>query len=588
MIARIIPALRMPRDVSYDYRIPATCPIPSVGALVRIRVHGRTATGLVVETFETSLVPAARLKDIDGVFADGAPLLTQEAINLLPRLALHYRVPLPLLLRNLLPNLPARKASASTIVGVSAKQAGAEGVFSVVQMRSLFDAAAVRALFEPMIARGPLLILAPTKQHALWLTETCADFEPVSYDGSAAVSAGASAWAALLDGQHRLLIATRSGVLAPLPPEGSLVLFAEEDASYQQFDAEPKYDSRVIARARCRAEQRPLLALAEAPSVAMVAYADTRHFIAPEEAPMLVSLADERRAGFRGVFSDTAMSEMQEALEEKRDVLVCVNRKGTALALRCGACFQTISCPTCGQPLRVFGRMLSCTRCGTETSVPDHCPACASPQLRGRGLTIETATQTLRTLFPEASLSAPATPETLRQAKASSILLGTEMLIHSLRAGVEERSLGAIIVPSVEQLFGIGYRDSEEGYATLRALQAIAERHRCALVLQTYDPTHPVLAALTTDPTGWYDQLMEERRTFRYPPTHLWIRLTVPENETEEAVREQLCTRIPPFATVDEVEKNVYSLKFENASELIPEAFATLPASWHWQVNPRT
>nr|MBP9748939.1 hypothetical protein [Patescibacteria group bacterium] len=430
MIARVIPALRMPRDVSYDYRIPNACPTPSAGALVRIRVHGRAATGLVVETFETSLVPAARLKDIDGVFANGAPLLTPETIRLLPHLALHYRTPLPLLLRNLLPNLPARNKDFSPIVRTGIVTEQKDALFSVVQMRSLFDASAVRTSLEPVIGRGPTLLLAPTKQHAMWLAETCADTEPVSYDGSAAVSAGAHAWAALIDGRHRLLIATRSGVLAPVPPGGQVILFAEEDASYQQFDAEPKYDSRVIARARCRAEHIPLLALGEAPSMTMVANADKRTFVIPEEAPMVVSLADERRAGFRGVFSDTAVSEIQEALEEKRDVLVCVNRKGSALALRCGDCFQTVSCPTCGQPLRVFGRALSCNRCGTETALPEHCPACNSIRLRGRGLTIETAAQTMATLFPAASISTPSNPETLRQAKKASILLGTEMLIH--------------------------------------------------------------------------------------------------------------------------------------------------------------
>lgn len=588
MIVRVIPALRMPRDASYDYRIPPTLPIPAVGALVRIRVHGRPATGLVVDQSETSAVPAARLKDIDGVYAHGMPLLSSAVITILPHLALHYRVSLPLLLRNLLPDIPIRKSGTAPLsLRLQEKHDAQPPSAAVVQVQNLFDAATVRAELLPCIARGPTLLLAPTKQHARWLAETCADLEPLLYDGDATVRAGAHAWSALLDGHHRLLITTRSGVLAPLPSNGQVVLFAEEDASYQQFDAEPRYDSRMIARLRCHAEHLPLLALAEAPSTMMLAHTDAHTFVTPEAGPLIVSLADERRAGFRGVFSDTALSEIREALADTRDVLVCVNRKGTALTVRCGDCFQTVSCPTCSQALRVFGNSTLCTRCETKAALPLQCPTCGSSRLRGRGLTTETGAQTLAQLFPHATLVTPNTPEAVRRAKQSSILLGTEMLIHSLRPAVEDRAIGAVIVPSAEQLFGSGYADSEEGYTALRALHAIAERHHCALVIQTYDPHHPALAALSTNPSAWYAQLLEERRTFRYPPSHIWIRLTVPEGETPEAVREQLCTRIPPFATVDEIEKNVYSLKFENASELIPEAFATLPATWQWQVNPR-
>jgi primosomal protein N' len=587
MIARIIPALRMPRDVSYDYHIPKNLPAPTVGSLVRIHVHGRAATGLVVETRDTSLVPTARIKDIDGVFANGAPVITQEIIELLPDIATTYCTSIPLLLRNLIPNIPARQHDLSLPVRAGAANENSRR-FSVAQLPSVFDAAAVRERFEPMIARGPLLVLAPTKQHAQWLAETCADAAPVLYDGSVPLRAGASAWAALLDGTHKLLIATRSGVLAPLPPNGEIVLFSEEDSSFQQFDAAPLYDARMIARVRSLRETRPLTAFAEAPSVVMLASADCVQLIAPEAAPVVVPLADERRAGFRGIFSDTAVAEIQEALAEKRDILICVNRKGTALALRCGCCFESVTCTICSQPLRVFGHTLSCSHCGNKQTVPNQCPKCGSTQLRERGLTIEAATKALQTLFPNDALTVADTPHAVERAPKPSILVGTEMLIHSLRRAIEERAIGAVIVPSAEQLFGNGYRESEEGYCSLRVLQAIAERHTCAFVVQTYDPAHPVLTALTENPRAWYDHCIAERTLFHYPPSHHWVRLNVPHETGTAIAREQLRKGLPASATVDEIEKNVYSLKFEAASELLPKVFQALPKSWRWQVNPRT
>jgi primosomal protein N' len=587
MIAHIIPALRMPRDVSYDYHIPKSLPAPTVGSLVRIRVHGRAATGLVVEMRDTSLVPAARIKDIDGVFANGALVITQEIIDVLPDIAGTYCTSIPLLLRNLVPNIPARQQNLSLPVRAGAANENNRR-FSVVQLPSLFDAAAVRERLEPIIAQGPLLVLAPTKQHAQWLAETCADAAPVLYDGSIPLRASATVWAALLAGTHKLLIGTRSGVLAPLPPNGTIVLFGEEDPSFQQFDAAPLYDARMIARVRCLKETRPLTAFAEAPSVAMIASADSVQMTAPEAAPVVVSLTDERRAGFRGIFSDTTVAEIQEALAEKRDALICVNRKGTALALRCGDCFQSVTCATCDQPLRVLGHTLSCNHCGNKQTIPNQCPKCGSVHLRGRGLTIEAAVKALQTLFPNHALTVADTPQAVQRAPNPCILLGTEMLIHSLRRTIEERAIGAVIVPSAEQLFGSGYRESEEGYCSLRALQAIAERHVCAFVVQTYDPAHPVLTALTENPRAWYDHCIAERRLFRYPPSHHWVRLTVPHETDNTIALEQLRKSLPVSATVDEIEKNVYSLKFEAASELLPKVFQALPNSWRWQINPRT
>lgn len=583
MFVKVVPALRLPKSEAYDYRLPPGHPTPEIGALVRVFFRTRRVPGLVIGTAATSDLPARKIKDLIEVFADGKALVTAPMIDALERLATHYNAPLPLLLLQLLPKIPAKTEP----VDAMAKE-GDGCATAVEQPHFLYDAAVIGKKIAALAAARPLLILAPTVAHAEWLKKTlaAAGLEAMLYASAVRPRQGFPAWTSLASRRARALITTRSGGLAPLPEDGALVIFADEEPSFVQFDAEPRLDARLFASVRARAENRELFIFGEAPTFRAVALAEKTIFDREPLPATVVNLADERRGGFYGIFTDAAREAIARAIKQNFVAVVCVNRRGAALAVRCADCLQSLECRECHITLRSFGAYLKCPRCAAKTPPPTACPACGGARLRDRGLTLGAAEVELKKLFPAAAIHRLEAADA--ELPRAGIILGTEALVHSARAALEALRLGAVVIPSAEQLFGLGdYADSEEGYALLRALAALAARQSASFVLQTYAPETPAIRALVDDPEIFYKNELRERDEFHYPPSWLYVKIQGPmaasAPQTESAIRRVL----PPGADLDETEKNTYIARFKSSNGLLPTAFRDLPPDYRWRVDPR-
>ena|GEM_PF-6646366 len=606
MIAKIIPAIRIPQDGPFDYSIPDGTPPPEPGSLVRVRFRGKATVGLVVGVTETSEVAPSRLLPIEDRVFDGQAVMNAFSLHLLPRLAAHYCVPLPLLLLQLLPKIPVKVAlplgsgndpsyflseASSEVEGLPLDDGRTGPTSSLVMLDSAFDAEKVRTLVTDELQVGPLLVLAPTVGHATWLKETILGItsKVELYHGALAPKRSALAWTSLATGAMDVLVATRSGVMAPLPPNGRIMIFAEDEPSFIQFDAEPRFDARFVARERAKAEGRSLVNVSEAPTLAAYASSSSRLMEVKDDTDLtVIRLDDERRGGFKGVFADQTVIAIYEIVKDGKDVIVCANRKGTALAVRCADCWAAIECDACSLPMRSFGHTSRCVRCDTSRETPTTCPKCGGSRLRDRGLTATRAVEELKALFPDVEVREVESEASLFESERPTIFVGTEMLVHSLRAKVETLRIGAVIVPHAEQLFGLGdYSDSEDGYTLLRALQALATRQNGRFILQTYSAEHPAILALRDAPEAFYEQGLSEREEFGYPPAWTYLKVTSPEVMASDEAKNALKSRLPDGARLDFSGDRTYISRFKPGDSIVPQALKTLGKGWVWRANPR-
>jgi primosomal protein N' (replication factor Y) (superfamily II helicase) len=75
---------------------------------------------------------------------------------------------------------------------------------------------------------------------------------------------------------------------------------------------------------------------------------------------------------------------MAETLERNEQIILFLNRRGTATFVNCRNCGHVMKCPRCGTPLTYHRPqlMLVCHQCGRREPNPQTCPNCGSDRIR--------------------------------------------------------------------------------------------------------------------------------------------------------------------------------------------------------------
>ncbi len=355
-------------------------------------------------------------------------------------------------------------------------------------------------------------------------------------------------WRQILHGAPGVVVGTRSALFLPLRDLGLLVLDEEQDASFKQEDG-VLYDARLMARVRARLEPCPLLLVSATPSVETAYHAARVPGFTPPGTPWLrlrlstrirerpmpaITLLDLRREspGPGRFLAPALRAALRETLDAGAQALLFLNRRGYAPLSLCRACGSRLRCPNCSAWLTLhrLRRRLVCHHCGWRRPEPDHCPHCgAVAALVPCGPGVERIAEELAELLPGARLRI-VTSDTVRTAADAEALLrlveagevdllvGTQMLAkgHHFPAltlvGVVDADLG---------LQGGDLRAAERSFQLLYQVAGRAGRgtRPGRVLVQTYNPAHPVMQALArADLDGFFRAELEERRQSGMPP----------------------------------------------------------------------
>ncbi len=390
-------------------------------------------------------------------------------------------------------------------------------------------------------------------------------------------------WARIARGDYDVVVGARQALFAPQPALGLIIIDEEHEWTYKQNDAMPRYHARETAERLAELTGATLVLGSATPDVVSYRRAVSgryRLLELPErvaaheddtgpaaERPRVralppvevVDMREELRAGERGVFSRSLRAGIETALDRNEQVILFLNRRGSSAFLLCRDCGQSPACSSCGPAYSLHDDIgkLVCHVCGRRRNLPEVCPKCESPRIRGVGLGTQRLEEETAHAFPKARILRwdrdatrlrGAHERILAQflARQADILIGTQMvakgldLPHVTLVGVVAADIG-LHVPD--------YRAAERTYQLLAQVSGRAGRGPLggSVVIQTYQPDHyAIQAAAAHDYHAMYASEVEGRRELGYPPFGRLALLsyTGPGSSRSLAEAERLTTKL--------------------------------------------
>ncbi len=341
---------------------------------------------------------------------------------------------------------------------------------------------------------------------------------------------------------YDVVIGARSAVLLPFQRLGLVIVDEEHETSFKQQDPAPRYHARSVAIMLASMFGAKTLLGTATPSVESYQNALTGKYglvrltkrYSDLELPkvQVVDIRDlQKRKLMNGPFSPILLSAIREALDHQQQVILFQNRRGFAPMVECKVCGWVPKCQNCDVSLTLHKTMnvLTCHYCGYTYSVPQKCPCCESTETRGRGFGTEKVEDDILNIFPDAKV-ARMDLDTTRSKSAyariindfsegrTNLLIGTQMVTKGLDF---DRVSVVGILNADSMLHYPDFRASEHAYMMMAQVSGRSGRKgkQGLVILQTKNPEDPVIQhVVNNDYDAMFNDVMEEREAFRYPP----------------------------------------------------------------------
>ena len=351
----------------------------------------------------------------------------------------------------------------------------------------------------------------------------------------------------LSDHPYDIILGARSAMFLPFQRLGLVIVDEEHESSYKQQDPAPRYHARsaaIVLAQLCGA--KTLLGTAT-PSAETYYNATTGKYgkvtLATRYSDIrlpeitVVDIKDlKRRKMMTGPFSPQLLAAMRAALSAGKQVILFQNRRGFAPMVECRVCGWVPKCEHCDVSLTYHKNQnrMTCHYCGYTYLVPTRCPNCESTDLKGRGYGTEKIEDQIRDVFPEVEV-ARMDLDTTRTRNAYERLIGdfaagrTHVLVGTqmISKGLDFDHVGVVGILDADSMLNYpDFRAYEHAFMMMAQVSGSAGRkgERGQVILQTRNAEARVIGqVVNNDYTGFFDELMEERRLFHYPPYYRLI-----------------------------------------------------------------
>ncbi|MGH2670209.1 MAG: replication restart helicase PriA, partial [bacterium] len=176
-------------------------------------------------------------------------------------------------------------------------------------------------------------------------------------------------WHEIRDGRYAVVIGPRGALFAPQPDLGLVIIDEEHEWTYKQQEGSPRYHARFAAEELCRLTGAVLVLGSATPDVESRFRAEQDRYrllrlperlmrgdggdvgLAPLPEVEVVDLREELKAGNRSIFSRSLSLGMRQALSSREQVILFLNRRGTASFVQCRDCGHVPACRVCAVSL---------------------------------------------------------------------------------------------------------------------------------------------------------------------------------------------------------------------------------------------
>ncbi len=346
----------------------------------------------------------------------------------------------------------------------------------------------------------------------------------------------------LSENDYDVILGVRSSVFLPFRRLGLVIVDEEHEQTYKQQDPAPRYHARNSAIVLASLFGAKTLLGTATPSIetyynalqgkyGLVELTERhRQVCLPSiEVTDIKELARKKR--MTGPFSPILLQRMREALERKEQIILFQNRRGFAPMIECRTCGWVPRCKNCDVSLTYHKGLneLTCHYCGYTYQVPRSCPACGGVELMDRGFGTEKVEDDVKRIFPEARVARMDLDTTRTrtayeniiadfEAGKTDVLIGTQMV----SKGLDFERVSVVGILNADSLLNYpDFRSYERAFQLMAQVAGRAGRksRQGLVILQTKSPELPLIhQVVTNDYRQMYEEQLEERRQFRYPP----------------------------------------------------------------------
>lgn len=557
-------AVPSPLRSLFDYLAPPNSPAltPTVGTRVVVPFGKRTLLGIIIAIKPTSDIPATQLKTAIEIL-DQEALFPPQLMELFLWASNYYQYPLGMLFAAVLPawlrkqkqidlkpTAPIIK-NTSTPLHLNATQANA--VAQVLKFNNEFKAflldgvtgSGKTEVYMQLIAQ----MLQENKQTLILVPEinltpqTLQRFEerfnvPIAVlHSQISEKQRAIGWKQAQLGHAKIILGTRLAAFVPLKNPGLFIIDEEHDLAFKQQD-HFRYSARDLLLKRAQLEKCPVLLGTATPSLETwhnVQSGKFQHIQLPNRAGSAqkpqIDIIDTRHKKLDAGLSNELLKQIREHLDDKRQVLIFLNRRGYAPVLMCHKCGWHQTCKRCDSNmiLHATKSILRCHHCEAQNKIPEQCPQCENSDIIAIGVGTQRLEDCLKYHFPDANIAridkdSVHTKKQLNDALTAvhdgttNILIGTQMLAK----GHHFPNLTLVAIVDIDAaLFSADFRATERMGQLITQVAGRTGRGEVLgkVVLQTTHPDHHLLNTLIYK--GFHDflkLLIHERLDSQLPP----------------------------------------------------------------------
>lgn len=533
MIARVVPALKLPASLQYfDYLVPPGMAL-SPGDFVRVPFRSRPTLGVVFDVRDAPESSRFIVKPVLDVIPQVR--LNHALLDVLRETSAAIKSNLPFLVHALVPEMPKRPNPPPQSSPFS--RGRKPKAFLPVQSRGRVGVGVSLETYTTpsdrlniyldvlKTAHGQSLVIAPETADVAWLEEALrrkTKKRLVTLTGDLSKTKAWGSYTAFARGDADVLIGTRLACLTPAPRLTHLFLDRDEDPSHLQSDMHPHYDARDVLDLRARLEGVPLTITTETPRVERAVILRPKAEGSPEIlrgacpepcrraqddkkiSATISSLHSYWRSGQSGFLTDDLITAITRARDDNLQVVLFLNRKGYT---------NLVTCKDCGKVIEA-GR--------GEKDIPLFCPHCQSPELSLKKPGITRIAADVKKVFPDARV---AVVERIREGQPplpypdADIIVCTEVFLHWYRTTAFDKPIGCVAAIFADPLWHKpDFRANEQALAVLRSFQNIAAVRHADFIVQTADLDARVIRALAGDLETFYTDELDDRKALGYPP----------------------------------------------------------------------
>lgn len=399
---------------------------------------------------------------------------------------------------------------------------------------------------------------------------------PVVWHSNLTAARRREIWRGVMSGKIRIVVGTRSALFLPWTDLGLIVIDEEHDPSYKQEDM-GNYHARDMAILRANISKIPVVLASATPAAETLENVNLGKYVQLKltsrfggaQLPKIstIDLRENRPEPYMidtveqtGFLSAPLCDALRDTLASGHQAMLFINRRGFAPITQCKKCGWVATCPDCSVGMTYHKRIgkLLCHICGRTMPLIKKCPMCDF-DVSMRGVGLEKIQEEVIAKFPGARtalvssdtiLSRQSLERLVDQMESGEIdvVIGTQILAKGHHfpnltlVGVVDADMG---------LFGTDFRAGEHTFQQLFQVAGRAGRgaHPGTVLLQTYQPEHPVLTAICDgNRDAFMTTDMAARRMAQMPPYGNLIAVIV--EGQRESILTQFCATLAANAPV--------------------------------------